>query len=65
MHQQAQLDERPDTILFNPADDKGLVAPLTRITDAAIPVVGFVNRMSGRWPKRPASGCPAALPAIT
>jgi ABC-type sugar transport system substrate-binding protein len=44
---EAQLDERPDAILFNPADDKGLVAPLTRITDAGIPVVGFVNRMSG------------------
>jgi ribose transport system substrate-binding protein len=46
---EAQLDERPDAILFNPADDKRMVAPLTRITDAGIPVVGFVNRMSGRF----------------
>jgi ribose transport system substrate-binding protein len=46
---EAQLDERPDAILFNPADDQRLVAPLARITDAGIPVVGFVNRMSGRF----------------
>jgi ribose transport system substrate-binding protein len=43
----AQLDERPDAIVFNPADDKQMVEPLRRITNAGIPAIGFVNRMAG------------------
>ncbi|WP_137124128.1 sugar ABC transporter substrate-binding protein [Roseomonas sp. HF4] len=39
--------ERPDAILFAPADDRLLEAPVAEAIATGIPFVGFVNRMAG------------------
>ena len=39
--------ERPDAILFAPADDAALEGPVAEVRAAGIPLVGFVNRMAG------------------
>ncbi|HYF06382.1 MAG TPA: sugar ABC transporter substrate-binding protein, partial [Acetobacteraceae bacterium] len=39
--------ERPDAILFAPADDRALEAPVSEVNAAGVPLVGFVNRMQG------------------
>lgn len=41
------IAERPDGILFCPADDAALVDPVREANAAGIPLVGFVNRMAG------------------
>lgn len=41
--------ERPDAILFAPADDRLLEGPVAEANAAGIPIVGFVNRMRGRF----------------
>src|SRR5690348_17164515 len=41
--------QRPDVILFAPADDKALEAPVAEVNAAGIPLIGFVNRMAGRF----------------
>lgn len=43
----AVVEERPDAILFAPADDRLLEQPVAEAAAARIPLVGFVNRMSG------------------
>lgn len=43
----AVVAERPDAILFAPADDRALEAPVAEVAAAGIPLVGFVNRMRG------------------
>ncbi len=39
--------ERPDAILFAPADDRAMVGPVAAVLASGIPMVGFVNRMAG------------------
>jgi ribose transport system substrate-binding protein len=39
--------ERPDAILFAPADDRALEGPVAEVAARGIPLVGFVNRMRG------------------
>ena len=39
--------EKPDAILFAPADDTALAGPVADIAAAGIPLIGFVNRMPG------------------
>jgi ribose transport system substrate-binding protein len=41
------LLDRPDMILFVPVDDVAMVEPLEKITEAGIPVVAAVSRISG------------------
>lgn len=41
------IAERPDAILFAPADDRLLEQPVAEASAAGIPLVGFVNRMRG------------------
>ena len=41
------IAERPDAILFAPADDAAMAAPVAEANAAGIPLVGFVNRMAG------------------
>jgi ribose transport system substrate-binding protein len=43
----AVVAERPDAILFAPADDALLEAPVAEAIAAGIPFIGFVNRMRG------------------
>jgi len=43
----AVLAERPDAILFAPADDRLLAAPVAEAIATGIPFIGFVNRMAG------------------
>ncbi|MBW8271005.1 sugar ABC transporter substrate-binding protein [Caldovatus aquaticus] len=40
---------RPDAILFAPADDRAMEGPVAELNAAGIPLVGFVNRMRGRF----------------
>jgi ribose transport system substrate-binding protein len=40
---------RPDAILLAPADDRAMEGPVAEINAAGIPLVGFVNRMRGRF----------------
>ncbi len=39
--------ERPDAIIFAPADDRALAAPVAEAMALGIPFIGFVNRMMG------------------
>jgi ribose transport system substrate-binding protein len=39
--------EKPDAILFAPADDAALAGPVAEIAATGIPLIGFVNRMPG------------------
>lgn len=39
--------ERPDAILFAPADDRAMAGPVATVLASGIPMVGFVNRMAG------------------
>lgn len=39
--------ERPDAIIFAPADDRALEGPVAEVRAAGIPLIGFVNRMAG------------------
>ncbi len=39
--------ERPDAILFAPADDGAMAGPVAEVLAAGIPMIGFVNRMAG------------------
>ncbi len=41
------LAERPDAIIFAPADDAALAAPVAAAIARGIPFIGFVNRMAG------------------
>jgi ribose transport system substrate-binding protein len=41
------IAERPDAIVFAPADDRALEGPVAEAAAAGIPLVGFVNRMRG------------------
>ena len=41
------LAERPDAIIFAPADDALLEAPVAQAIAQGIPFIGFVNRMDG------------------
>jgi ABC-type sugar transport system substrate-binding protein len=43
----AVVRERPDAILFAPADDRALEGPVAEAAARGIPLVGFVNRMRG------------------
>jgi ribose transport system substrate-binding protein len=43
----ATVAERPDAILFAPADDAALAGPVEEARAAGIPLIGFVNRMPG------------------
>jgi ribose transport system substrate-binding protein len=43
----AVVAERPDAILFAPADDAALEAPVAQAIATGIPFIGFVNRMAG------------------
>jgi ribose transport system substrate-binding protein len=43
----AVVAERPDAILFAPADDRAMAGPVAEALATGIPVVGFVNRMPG------------------
>jgi ribose transport system substrate-binding protein len=43
----AVADERPDAIIFAPADDRLLEAPVAAARARGIPFIGFVNRMAG------------------
>jgi ribose transport system substrate-binding protein len=40
---------RPDAILFAPTDDRAMEGPVAELNAAGIPLVGFVNRMRGRF----------------
>lgn len=39
--------ERPDAILFAPADDVAMEGPVAEVNALGIPLIGFVNRMAG------------------
>ncbi len=41
------IAERPDAILFAPADDAAMAGPVREMNAAGIPLIGFVNRMEG------------------
>ena len=41
--------ERPDAIIFAPADDRLLEAPVAKAIAQGIPFIGFVNRMEGNF----------------
>jgi ribose transport system substrate-binding protein len=43
----AVVAERPDAIIFAPADDARLEAPVAQAIAQGIPFIGFVNRMAG------------------
>jgi len=43
------LSDPPDAILFAPADDRRMEGPVAEANAAGIPLVGFVNRMRGRF----------------
>lgn len=43
----AVVAERPDAILFAPADDRALERPVAEATASGIPLISFVNRMHG------------------
>ena len=43
----AVVAERPDAIIFAPADDAALEAPVAAAIARGIPFIGFVNRMAG------------------
>jgi ribose transport system substrate-binding protein len=43
------IAERPDAIIFAPADDCLLEGPIAEANAAGIPLVGFVNRMKGNF----------------
>lgn len=43
----AVIREQPDAILFAPADDRALEAPVSEAAAQGIPLIGFVNRMRG------------------
>ncbi len=43
----AVIAARPDAIIFAPADDRALEAPVAEANAAGIPLIGFVNRMAG------------------
>ncbi len=43
----AVVAERPDAIIFAPADDAALEAPVAAAIAQGIPFIGFVNRMAG------------------
>ena len=43
----AVVAERPDAIIFAPADDRLLEAPVAEAIAQGIPFIGFVNRMKG------------------
>lgn len=41
------IAQRPDAILFAPADDRALEGPVAEANAAGIPLIGFINRMAG------------------
>jgi ribose transport system substrate-binding protein len=41
--------ERPDAILFAPADDAAMAGPVAEVLATGLPLVGFVNRMAGNF----------------
>ena len=43
------IAERPDGLIFAPADDRAMDGPVKEANAAGIPIVGFVNRMPGRY----------------
>jgi ribose transport system substrate-binding protein len=43
------IADRPDAIVFAPADDRLMEAPVAEANAAGIPLVGFVNRIQGRF----------------
>lgn len=43
------LWERPDGIIFAPADDRAMDGPVREVQAAGIAIIGFVNRMPGRY----------------
>lgn len=43
------IAERPDAIIFAPADDRLLEGPVAEADAAGIPLIGFVNRMKGSF----------------
>jgi ribose transport system substrate-binding protein len=43
------IAERPDAIIFAPADDRFLEDPVAEANAAGIPLIGFVNRMKGNF----------------
>jgi ribose transport system substrate-binding protein len=43
------IAERPDAIIFAPADDYLLEEPVAEANAAGIPLIGFVNRMKGNF----------------
>lgn len=43
----AIVEERPDAIIFAPADDRLLEAPVAAARARGIPFIGYVNRMAG------------------
>ena len=43
------IAQRPDAIIFAPADDAALAGPVAEANAAGIPLVGFVNRMAGHF----------------
>jgi ribose transport system substrate-binding protein len=45
----AVVAERPDAIVFAPADDRALETPVAEAAAAGIPLIGFVNRMRGNF----------------
>jgi ribose transport system substrate-binding protein len=45
----AVVAERPDAILFAPADDAALAGPVAEALASGIPLIGFVNRMAGAF----------------
>lgn len=46
---EAAVAERPDGLIFAPADDAAMAGPVSRVNAAGIPIIGFVNRMPGRY----------------
>jgi ribose transport system substrate-binding protein len=45
----AVVAERPDAIIFAPADDRALEGPVAEAAAVGIPLIGFVNRMRGNF----------------
>src|SRR5688572_29347296 len=43
------IADRPDAIVFAPTDDRLMEGPVAEANAAGIPLIGFVNRMRGRF----------------
>lgn len=46
---EADLENPPDAILFNPTDDSAMESRVAQATSSGIPIINFINRMNGNF----------------